>query len=607
MKSDTRAATISWVAIREMLNNARRVSRIIWKENKGGVILLALIFLIVSGSPFISSGALAYLINQLIEGATQGAVTSSLWFALAVFVVASIIPSILYAYQEYLSKQFYLFITEQMEFLSIRKKGEIDVATHEDPAFNNLFQKLSESGMWRVQNFVDRQFYIFQNVAEVLIASVIIVSFQWWVFIVVLLGTIPELWVEILYGKSVWSIYEGRTETRRRFWELKRHFERTAPLVELRLFQNIGHFLSKIKKLLSDFRKEEQAVERRRLLLRLSVLFLSQVVIAFAAVWFVFEVVGGIILVGTLTFVLASVRQLRQSLSGLFANLGRQYQDSLFVTDAFRFLDTPPKLEIPRNGVVLSKKHTPEIQFDHVTFRYPGTDKVALRDFSLRIEPGEKVALVGTNGAGKTTFVKLLCRFYDPDSGRVLIGGHDLRTIDLESWYAHLGVLFQDFSSYYSLVKDVIGLGRTAVPLSMPNVKSAARSSESDIFIEEWEKQYGQMLGKHFSEGVEPSFGQWQKIALARTFYRDARVLILDEPTSSIDAEAEAKIFDRLEALPSDRSVILISHRFSTVRHATKIVVIEKGALKELGTHRELLKKNGIYARLFKLQAKGYR
>lgn len=230
-----------------------------------------------------------------------------------------------------------------------------------------------------------------------------------------------------------------------------------------------------------------------------------------------------------------------------------------------------------------------------------------LKNFSLRIAPGEKLALVGSNGAGKTTLVKLLCRFYDPDKGRILINGNDIKTVDLESWYRELGVLFQDYDNYHFLVRESIAIGRSGAMSSLEKVKGAAKASEADTFIEEWEKAYEQMLGKQFTGGIEPSIGQWQKLALARTFYRDPQVLILDEPTSSIDAEAEAKIFDRLEQLPKDRTVILISHRFSTVRHANRICVIKDGRLAELGTHAALLKRGGTYARLFKLQARGYR
>ncbi len=405
----------------------------------------------------------------------------------------------------------------------------------------------------------------------------------------------------------VWDILSGRAETRRKYWELHGHFNTLPSLIELKLFQNIPYFFSAIKELFHNFQMEEKRNEKKKLFSQLIVLCFSQLVIAFAIIFFTLQVVKGNLLIGTFTFILASIGDLRQSLSGLFSNLGRQYQDSLFVTDIFKMLDLKPSIEKPKKGIVLDSKKTPEIIFENVTFSYPGIKTAVLKNFSLKIAPGEKIALVGINGAGKTTFVKLLCRFYDPDQGRIIIGGHDLKELDLESWYSQLGAIFQDYVHYHFIVKEVIAMGKTGAASSLEKVKEAAQASEADIFIEEWEKKYEQMLGKEFTEGVEPSIGQWQKLALARTFYRAPSVLVLDEPTSSIDAAAEAKIFEKLENLPRDRTVILISHRFSTVHQADKIGVIEEGELKELGTHEDLLKLSGTYAYLFNLQAKGYK
>ena len=607
MNKEKQEQKISISAFREMLKNSIRLSAMMWKEKKGGIIGLGLVFLIVSAAPFLQSGSRGLLINELIKIAGNSGVSSYLFILVGILILATLIPSILLTIQNYLSKLFWFFLEEKFETLVIQKKGEIDVAIHEDPQQKDLLNKVSEDGTWRVRNFVDRQFYIFQNVIEVIIASIILIFSQWWVFLIILIGTFPELIAEVVYGRMVWGIHTGRAETKRKYWELHSHFNSLPSLVELKLFQNTQHFLSTIKELFRNFQLEEKKNEKKKLIHQLIVLCFSQLVIAFAIVYFVLQVVKGNLLIGTLTFILASIGDLRQSLSGLFSNLGRQYQDSLFVTDIFRFLNLKPIIKKPEKGIVLDSKQTPEIAFDHVTFSYPGTKKTVLKDFSLKIAPGEKIALVGVNGAGKTTFVKLLCRFYDPDEGKITIGGHDLKEIDLESWYNQLGAIFQDYARYHFIVKEAIAVGRTGVASSLEKVKEAAKASEADTFIEEWEKKYEQMLGKEFTEGTEPSIGQWQKLALARTFYRDPRILILDEPTSSIDAEAEAKIFEKLELLPKDRTVILISHRFSTVRQADKIGVVEEGGLKELGTHEDLLKLNGTYANLFTLQAKGYK
>jgi len=591
---------------KDILTNSRRIAAIIWQEKKGLVIAIIGILIILSAADFLISGSRGFLINELVKSVGLKTFSEGIVLPILLLAIAGFLPSIFHTLEFYFLKRFWFFLEEKFEILLIRKKSDIDVAIHEDPKHNNLFNKVREQGIWRVQNFSDRQFFIFQNFLEVIISSIILAFGGWPILLVLIAGTVPEIIVEAKYGRDIWGIYGAKGEQRRRFWDLHRHFEWLPSLREMKLFQTSARFISIIKRILQNFHAEQKNIEKKKVIIQLITLSVSQLAIVFATVWFVFKVVEGNIQIGTFTFFLASIGSLRQALSGLFSNLGRQYQDNLFIKDLFVLLDLPSAIKKPEKGVVIDPKKTPDIVFDNVTFCYPGTKKVALKNFSLVIPAGEKIAFVGANGAGKTTFVKLLCRFYDPTEGKILIGGNDLKKIDLESWYNQIGALFQDYTNYHFIVKEAIAIGQVNAKSSLEKVKLAAKASEADTFIEEWKKSYGQMLGKQFSGGVEPSIGQWQKLALARTFYRDPRILILDEPTSSIDAEAEAKIFEKLESLPKDRTVFLISHRFSTVRQASRICVLENGVIKELGTHQKLLKENKIYARLFKLQAKGY-
>lgn len=597
----------SWELIKQIWINMNRIGKMVWVDQKYLVIFYAIVILLLSIVPFARSGIGGLLINELVDYAGKGSFTDKITILLAATVAVSFLTPMFYSLELYLAKIFYFYTGEKFELLLIKRKGEIDIASHEDPKINDLFNRVMEKGMWSIQSFFERQFFIMQNIIEVLVASIILTTSQWWVFLIIFLATIPELLAEIKYGKNVWSIYNTRSEVRRRFFNLKGHFQLLPELIELKLFQNTKYFLSMIKELFVNFQNEERKVENQKLRDFLLTQIISQSALAFATGWFVYEVLQGKIQIGTFTFILASIANLRQALSALFSNLGRQYQDSLFVKDVFKVIDIKPAIIKEKNGIILEQDKTPVIEFKNVSFAYPGSNKMALKDFSLKIVPGDKVALVGINGAGKTTFVKLLCRFYDPSEGQILINGQDLKKIDLESWWWHLGVLFQDYAHYSLLVKQAIGIGRTKKEVEMENIKNAAWASESNVFIEEWEKSYEQMLGKQFKHGVEPSIGQWQKLALARTFYRNPSILILDEPTSSIDAEAETNIFNKLNSLPQDRTVILISHRFSTVRQASKIVVIKHGKIIEQGKHEELLAINKDYARLFGMQAKGYR
>lgn len=591
----------------QVLSNVVRLNRMVWKEAKGLFVLLTILVFLSSTSGFWITGANALLINFLTATGIEKNI-NDLWWLVGLLGVAMIGSAVLGIVQSYVFEMFYYFLDQTFEMMLIRKKTQIDVAAYEDPKYNDLFNRISEYGINMLNSFARVELFIIQDVLMLVLASAVIAYAKWWILMIIVICEIPNLIVELQYGEKYWGIIFNNTENQRRYWSYRMYFEKISALVEMRLFQNIDYFFNNIKRLYGGLKEAQKNIEKKRTKQKILASFFSQSGILLATAYFVWMVYKGEMQIGTMTFVLASVSTFRSSLSIIFGDVGRQYQSSLFMNDIFKLLDIPELVKKPLKGVVLNKKKTPSIEFSKVSFRYPGTSKVVLKDFSLKIEPGERVAFVGINGAGKTTIVKLLCRFYDPDQGSIKINGVDLKEIDLASWYSQLGILFQDYENYDMIVKDSIAVGRTDKKMVLQKIKRAAQASEADVFIEEWEKKYNQMLGRSFTGGVEPSIGQWQKLALARTFYRDPKVMILDEPTASVDAEAEAKIFSRIEALPGDRTVLLISHRFSTVRHAGKICVIKNGRLIEYGTHEYLLaKEKGIYAKLFKLQAKGYK
>lgn len=607
-KNMKKMLNLSFEMIVRLVQNSRRLLVMAWEDHKGKVIMLAVMSLLIAGIPFLQSGAIALLINQLVAGiGTNAAPQLSLLIVLV--VAAGLVPDIFYGVKGYIDKQFWITMQEKFELMFLKRKGEIDIAAYENPKFNDLLNKAEARGTYPMVNLLEAQFSNMQNVVGVVVASIVLIGLDWRIFLLILGATIPKFVVEARYGHGVWGIFDSNAESRRRFFDIRNHFYSLTNLAELKLFQNVNFFHSMLSDHLRDFNAQQKLQERKRVTYQLGTVAISGTAIAFAMILIIQKVIAGNLEIGTMTFVLGSIAALQNGLSGFFLSIAGQYQHSLFVTDLFKVMDTQPMIERAKNPIVLDSTKAPEIVFENVSFAYPGTDRLVLKDFSLTIRAGEKLALVGVNGAGKTTFVKLICRIYDPTAGRILVNGHDLREVDLDGWHSQLGVLFQDYSTYHFLAKDVIAMGRRngSPQAHMDKVKGAAQMSGADAFIEEWEKQYDQMIGREFTDGIDPSKGQLQKLALARSFYRNPGLLILDEPTASIDAEAEAKIFEKLESLPKNKTVILISHRFSTVRRADQICVVKDGTIEELGTHDELMQLEKTYARLFEIQAAGYR
>ncbi len=494
--------------ITELFRNNIRLTKIAWKSTKGLILtsLVASVFMAVL--PFLRSGVFAVLINDLIKSlsATNTTVlTEHIVFLIGLAVTTSILPQFFFALKGLVDRRLWFVITEKFDLMFIKKQGEIDVATYEDPKFNDLLSKAKDRSIFPLSNLLQAQFDNIQNILAVILASIILISVNWQLFLILLVGSIPKFIVEIFYGRMVWGIFESKAEIRRRFYDSKGHFDKLPNLIELKLFQNVNYFYQIIEKLLTDFNLEQWGAERKKFLNLILALSISMITEGIALVVLILSVIHGQVSIGTMTFVIASIYELQNAFSGFFMNVASQYKDSLFVTDVLKIFDTKKAVTIRENSIVLNDSLAPEIEFRNVSFAYPGSSRLVLRNLSLKINAGEKLALVGVNGSGKTTIVKLLCRFYDPTEGQILVNGIDLKDLDLESWYHLMGVLFQDYATYHFSVKESIGMGR---PNNVPNLEKvidAAVTSESNTFIEEWPAKYDQMLGKEFTDGIDPS------------------------------------------------------------------------------------------------------
>jgi ATP-binding cassette subfamily B protein len=321
----------------------------------------------------------------------------------------------------------------------------------------------------------------------------------------------------------------------------------------------------------------------------------------------IYRTVLGVFTIGTLTFLAGSFRQSRSLIQSVLLALSSIYEQSLYLSDLFTFFEVRPKVVSKPGATVVPRPMRTGFRFENVGFQYPGSQRWAVRHLTFSFEPHERIALVGENGAGKTTLVKLLSRLYDPDEGRILLDGVDLRDYDLDSLRQNIGIIFQDFVRYDFILRENIGVSQVEAMNDEGRIREAAKRSLADSVAQRVPQGFDQMLGKRFDNGVELSGGEWQKVALARAYMRDAQVLILDEPTAALDARAEYEVFLRFAELTQGRMAVLISHRFSTVRMADRILVLKGGELVDDGTHEALVARGGLYAELFSLQAAGYR
>ncbi len=438
--------------------------------------------------------------------------------------------------------------------------------------------------------------------------AALLARLSWWSTLVIVAASLPAFFAEARFSGESFRLNSWRAPEGRRQNYLEWILTRDSHVKEVKLFGLAPLVLGRYKALFDKFYAEDRRLALRKGAAGLVLGALSLLAFYASYLYMADRAALARITLGDLTLYLVAFRQGQTAIQSALASIGSLYEDGLFVSNLFTYLDIPTSGERPRARTSSAAKgRSQPIEFREVAFRYPGNDRDALRGVNLRIEPGEKLALVGDNGAGKSTLIKLLLRLYDPTRGSILYGGVDLRDFDPRDLRDRIGVLFQDYVKYQFTALENVGLGEVRAIAERPRIEAAVDRAGAGAVIDGLPHKLDTMLGGWFEEGHELSGGQWQKIALARAFMRDhAELLVLDEPTASLDAEAEHDLFQRIKALAADRSAILISHRFSTVRTADRIAVLQDGRISELGSHDALLAQDGRYAHLFRLQASGY-
>jgi ATP-binding cassette subfamily B protein len=447
----------------------------------------------------------------------------------------------------------------------------------------------------------------FQNLITVLSLAAGLIAYAPWLILVLFVALLPAFLGETHFNARGYLLNFARTPERRRLDYLRSAASSTESAKEVKIFGLVDFMIDQFLALSRSIFAANRKLAIHRTIWGGLLTSIGSIAYYGAYAFFVWRTLSGSYSIGDLSFLAASFLRLRGLLEDMLLGFSQLAGQALYLDDIFSFFEIRPEIRSAAQPLPFPRPIRQGFTFDKVGFRYPGTQRWAVRDLSFTLAAGEVLALVGENGAGKTTIVKLLSRLYDPDEGRVLLDGHDLRDYDIEEVRAHIGVIFQDFVRYQFTAGENIAIGRIEARDDTPRISKAAHRGLADQVIDKLPRGLDQPLGKRFNSGMELSGGEWQKIAIARAYMREADLLILDEPTAALDARAEYEVFQRLHDLSAGRTAIIISHRFSTVRMADRILVLENGRVAEAGSHDQLLAAGGRYAELFNLQAAGYR
>ena len=495
---------------------------------------------------------------------------------------------------------------QRVNVMILEKALTLELAHFEDSEFYDKLTRARREASSRPLSLVMRSFGLAQNAVSLASYGVLLVQFSPWAVAVLLLAGLPAFVAEAKFSGDAFRLFRWRSPETRMQMYLETVLAREDHAKEVKLFGLGPRLLGRYRSIFDRLYRADRALTIRRDTWGFVLGLLGTAALYGAYVWIAISTVKGAITLGQMTMYFALFRQGQSAVSAGLAAIGGMYEDNLYLSTLYEYLET----EVTRPPGVQKRGPLPQdgVRFESVSFTYPGASEAALEDITLHLRPGSSLALVGENGSGKTTLIKLLTRLYDPTTGRITLEGLDLREWEPSALRERIGVIFQDFARYQLQVGENVGAGDEHSFEDEARWREAAEKGQAAGFIERLPAGYRTQLGKWFKDGRELSGGQWQKVALSRAFMRTgADVLVLDEPTSSMDARAEAEVFEHFRKLASDRITILISHRFSTVRMADQIVVIDRGRIVERGNHEELMRLGGTYASLFRLQARGYR
>ena len=597
--------------IRRVLQLGRAVA-LVWSASPGWTLANAALIALKAGLPLVFLYVLKLLIDSLAQnyfggGAPADGVDDRIVLLVGIAAGVALLQSLAVAAGRLITDTQAQVITDHVASLLHSKSVEVDLEYYEQPKYHDTLHRAQQQASYRPRRIVDRLLDVAQNGMSLVVMGAVLVSFHWAILPMLALASVPGVLLRMRHSTQYYDWERRATSEERLASYYNEVLNSVGHAKDIRLFGLGPLFRERFVALRKKLRQQ-----RTRLVWgRASGDFIGDG-IAVAGMFAVFaamvhSVTTGAITVGSLVMYFTALQRAWSHVGAMLHSTSELYEDNLFLGEFYEFLDLEPRVLEPEAPVPVPAQIRTGIAVEDVSFRYPNSGRQVLSNVSLRIRPGEHIALVGHNGSGKTTLAKLLCRLYDVSEGAITLDGTDIRRFRIRDYRDRLGVLVQDYPHYQQSARENVWFGNTALSPADPRIEAAARASGADAIFTRLKGGYDSMLGNRFRDGEELSGGQWQKVALARIFVRDCPILILDEPTSALDPDAEEEVLARFRQLAQARTTILISHRLSAVKDVDTIYVMEQGRVAELGAHAELMRRGGLYARLFELQAKNYR
>jgi ATP-binding cassette, subfamily B, bacterial len=590
--------------MKQKINLFRESLKLVWNSTPGWTFANIVMSVLRSIFPLLLIWLLKVVVDDITKAATVAHGSSNVNILFPVFAVVII------WFLDEASSDFSNFVRKKQAFklevymygLLHAKAIKLDLINFERPGYFDCLTRASREAPWRPNSILNNLVSMLRGLLSLLLMAGLILTLHWTLAVLLLVANIPGIWLRLYYADILYNFQRQQTPEARKSAYFNWLLTGDRPSRELRLFGLGNYFISLFKKSFLKQKEEEINILRRRTLIELISNLFKASALLISLLFIARQTISGQLSLGQMAMFLLAFRQGMIYIKDLFSSMAGLYEDSLFIGDTFEFLNLKEKVTAAEPVAVASPLKK-KISVDNLSFTYPGNDFRTINDVSFEIKKGEIIALVGPNGAGKSTLVRLLCRLYDPDSGSIKYDGNNIRNIDPEEFRKHFSVVFQDFMLYNLSAGENIRMGNINDKSPDTRIKTSAGATSVDELISNLPNGYETVIGNLFDDSRELSWGEWQKIALARALFRDAAILILDEPSSALDADTEYDIFSRFREIVKGRTSILISHRFTNVNLADRIIVLDKGAVAETGTHDELMKKHGIYFTMFTKQS----